>query len=440
MLDHPLQKAFFAMNNQSLTAKRLLLNTCSLLLVLLFINSAGAAIQEPDYESLRKQAFDLLNQSKMMEALPVLEKLVARNPDDSEVRFFLGFCLVARSREQKNPELRKKDRLAARTHLLRAKELGASEPVLQQLLDALPADGSEPVDTLGNSKARAALDEGESAYARGELDKALAAYARAFELDPKLYEAALFAGDMQFKRAHGSTDVKERKSLTDSAGEWFAKAIALDPDRETAYRYWGDALLEDDRDELALAKFVDAIVADPYNRLVYNGISRWSQKHQKRLGHPRIDIPTNVTSNKPGEINITVDDLSLKGSNDDGSAAWMMYGISRSLWVDTKDGKRSEKFAKAYPKETAYRHSLAEEMDGLTVVIESVETQTKEKRIKTLTPSLENLMKLHKAGLLEAYILFVKPDNGIVRDYASYRAANRDKLRRYWVEVVVGGS
>lgn len=26
----------------------------------------------------------------------------------------------------------------------------------------------------------------------------------------------------------------------DRAGEWFAKAIQLNPDRETAYRYWGD--------------------------------------------------------------------------------------------------------------------------------------------------------------------------------------------------------
>ncbi|PYS37996.1 MAG: hypothetical protein DMF71_17540, partial [Acidobacteria bacterium] len=64
--------------------------------------------------------------------------------------------------------------------------------------------------------------------------------------------------------------------------------------------------------------------------------------------------------------------------------------------------------------------------------------QTKEKPGMKLTPSLENLVKLSNAGLLEAYLLFVRPDNGIARDYESYRAANRDKLRRYWLEVVIG--
>jgi hypothetical protein len=46
-------------------------------------------------------------------------------------------------------------------------------------------------------------------------------------------------------------------------------------------------------------------------------------------------------------------------------------------------------------------------------------------------------MKLNDAGLLEAYILFVKPDKDIARDYDAYRKTNRDKLRRYWLEVVI---
>jgi hypothetical protein len=115
-----------------------------------------------------------------------------------------------------------------------------------------------------------------------------------------------------------------------------------------------------------------------------------------------------------------------------------MYGMSRALWMNKKDGSRSDKFAKAYPNESVYRHSLAEEVEALRGVVESVQEQVKQKRVKTLTPSLENLMKLNDAGLLEAYILFVKPDRGIARDYPTYRKANRDKLRRYWLEVVIG--
>ncbi len=48
-------------------------------------------------------------------------------------------------------------------------------------------------------------------------------------------------------------------------------------------------------------------------------------------------------------------------------------------------------------------------------------------------------MKLNDAGLLEAYILFARPDKDIARDYAPYRKANREKLKRYWMEIVIGG-
>ena len=46
-------------------------------------------------------------------------------------------------------------------------------------------------------------------------------------------------------------------------------------------------------------------------------------------------------------------------------------------------------------------------------------------------------MKLNDAGLLESYILFAKPDQGIASDYIAYRSANRDKLKRYWSEVAI---
>jgi hypothetical protein len=41
-------------------------------------------------------------------------------------------------------------------------------------------------------------------------------------------------------------------------------------------------------------------------------------------------------------------------------------------------------------------------------------------------------------GLLKPYILFARPDQGITLDYAAYRKANREKLRRYWLEVAIG--
>jgi hypothetical protein len=183
---------------------------------------------------------------------------------------------------------------------------------------------------------------------------------------------------------------------------------------------------------------VDAIIAEPYTRRPYVGLGQWADRHSVSLSHLKIDIPTNVVSGKPGEINITVDDLALKGSTDDGSAAWIMYGRRRSTWMDRKNGVRSEKFAKAFPNEQAYRHSLPEELEGLQGVVESVRVQVKEKPGTKLTPSLQNLMKLNDAGLIEAYVLFVRPDESIVRDYFTYRKSNREKLKQYWLKFVVG--
>jgi len=111
--------------------------------------------------------------------------------------------------------------------------------------------------------------------------------------------------------------------------------------------------------------------------------------------------------------------------------------MGRASWMTGKDGKLSENFSRAYPNEKTYRHSLAEELDALRMVILSVKEQGKE--IKQLEPSLERLVKLNEAGLLEPYILFARADQGIAQDFAEYRKTKRDKLLRYLLEYVVTG-
>jgi hypothetical protein len=48
-------------------------------------------------------------------------------------------------------------------------------------------------------------------------------------------------------------------------------------------------------------------------------------------------------------------------------------------------------------------------------------------------------LKLHREGLIEAYVLLAMADEGIARDYAEYRKNNRDKLRRYLNDYVTAG-
>ena len=97
----------------------------------------------------------------------------------------------------------------------------------------------------------------------------------------------------------------------------------------------------------------------------------------------------------------------------------------------------SEKFSKAYPGETTYRHSLAEEVEALRMAASVAERQEKEKKVTSPDPSLANLVRLNQAGLLQPYVFFARVDEGIARDNEVYRRSNRDKLRRYWSDIVI---
>jgi tetratricopeptide (TPR) repeat protein len=398
-----------------------------LLGLLLALPARAPAQAGNSYEATRERASRLLDEGKFTEALPIFEKLSKERPTDATVMFGLGFTMLAKANTDKDPAARKQGRIQARLALVRAKELGFSHALLDSMLETLRPDG-ETVETFSKVKeADEAMREGEAAYVQGDLDKALAQYQRALQLDPQLYEAALFAGDMYNK-----------KNQPAEAGEWFARAIKIDPDRETAYRYWSVGLMKQGRKPEARDKLIEAFITEPFNRLTANGLIEWAESNGVTLTHPQIEIPANVSSSEDGKVNIAIAPT-VAADKGDGSAAWMMYGISRSTWMSNKNGL-SERFAKAYPAEKSYRHSLAEESDALRMVIESVSTQTKEKKIKQLQPSLATLVKLNDAGLLEAYILLARPDEGIARDYASYRKTNRDKLRRYVAEYLMSGN
>lgn len=409
--------------------------TLTVVIASTLILASAAVAQTPDPAG-RQRAIDTYESQNLVAALPLLEKAALDYPNDPMVLSRLGFALYANSVDEKDPAKREQMRKRARATLLKSQSLGDNSNLTVITLDALAAPDSSQIPFSKIQAAEAAIREGEAAFVRGDMDKAIAAYKRALDLDPRLYDAALYAGDAEFKKAYQSQDPQFRNEHFDAAGVWFAKAIAINPDRETAYRYWGDALDAQGKTNEARDKFIGAILAQPYDRRPYVGLTQWGQRHQIALGHPRIDIPSSVVSNKPGEVNITIDDSALKNS-DDGSAAWIVYGMVRALWANKKDGSRSDEFAKAYPNEPEYRHSLAEEVAALRGVLTSVQEQMKNKRVKQLTPSLENLMKLNDAALIEPYILFVKPDRGIAQDYVTYRNANRDKLKRYWLEMAI---
>lgn len=382
----------------------------------------------------RERAEALLKQGKNTEALPFLERAAADAPTDARLMYQLGYTRAVASMNVSDAAAQRRARVKARIELTRAKELGYESALLEATLRGLPPDGANPPRFSENPVVEEAMNAGEAAFARGEFAKAREGYQRALELDPAQYFAALFVGDMFFKEGYAKPKGGEQSALFDQSGEWFARAIKINPNIETAYRYWGSALMDGGKMDEALEKVVEAYIRMPYQKLSPQGLLRWaSMNKMEQPKHPLINIPTGVERKSNGDMNINLDMSMMDDKKKDGTNHWFFYGLSRAAY-------QSASFAKDHPTEKTYRHTLSEEVNALRMVADAVNEDVKKKKIKKLDPSLANLVKLHNDGLLEAYILLARPDEGIAQDYAAYLEANPDKLRRYVRQYVMGRS
>ena len=399
------------------------LRVCGLFAITLVLSLNAIAVarvtQDDDVE--RRRAFQLYREAKFQEALPLFEKLAKSYPDDPEVLERYGLMIIGQNVYLRDPVARKEARKRGRELLVRAQKAGADDQLLKAMLEGIPADGGNDTSFSTKKEVDDAMRAGEEAFMKGEFPKAVEMYQQALLLDPKLYEAALFTGDVYYKSA------EQRK-----AGEWFARAIEINPDRETAYRYWGDSLMKQGRVTEAGDKFVEAYLAEPYSRLARAGMLNWGNKINIQLAHPSVEIPTSVVPKNNGDTTINLDPNLLKKDDKSGAgAAWMTYGLIRAGWVQGE-------FAKQYPSETAYRHSLKEEVAAMRAALRVLSEQ-KNVDPNSADPSLKAIARLDKEGLLEPFILLAMPDEGIARDYAEYRKANIDKLRKYVVDYVLTG-
>jgi tetratricopeptide (TPR) repeat protein len=204
--------------------------------LLLAALAPALAAQSAQADPERERAFKLYEAQNFVEAAPLLEKLAAKYPNDPEVLGRLGFSLYAGTASLKDPAQRGQLRELAMQALRRAQQAGDNSTLTAMTLGILEAGVASGATDLPFSKvinAEKAMREGEDAFVRGDFDKALAAYQRALELDPLLYEAALYAGDMYFKKGHLESNVRRKDEMMTQAGEWFAKAVRINADRET---------------------------------------------------------------------------------------------------------------------------------------------------------------------------------------------------------------
>ncbi len=371
-----------------------------------------------DYATERSKAIALGKQQKWLDALPLYEDLAKKNPNDSTVLEGLGQSLISHSATQSDPELRAKDLIRAKALLQTAQQLGDHSQLLENLLDdfaTLPANGQ--IKFNASPAADAAMKAGEAAFAKQDFDEAIKNYSHALELDPTSYHAALFVGDSYFAA-----------KKFPQAAEWYDRAASMNPNLETAFRYHADMLTKQKDFNGARPFAIQAIVAEPYNAIPWRQLADWANNSHVRINPGKIKPGCTVTPSGQTKASVVV----APDQEPDALAAWIAYCGVRSSW---RDGE----FKKQFPQAAEYRHSLPEEAAALTVaakVSEEILQKSPDSPIAN-DASISLLLRLHKAQLIEPYVLIVGVDQEIAQDYTAYRDKNRGKIQQYLSEFVV---
>jgi len=381
-------------------------------------NAARAEPSASDQQK-RQNAVALFSQGKRLEALPLLEELAQKNPQDGELLVDLAASLVERAATLSDQDAAAKERFRARDLLQKAWALGNSSPLaenLRQLLQDLPADGA--IKFSDNPAVERVMNAGEAAFARRDFDAALTAYAKALELEPTNYSAALFTANSY-----------DRKNDVARASAWYERTMRLNPDIETAFRYYADMLAKQGDMAKARSMLILAAVAEPYNKIVWREVRAWALINNTAFNLVYVPIPPLA---KDGSIRTSA--RSAAEQPPQLLSAWQAYHAVIADW------RRGDKFAKQFPQEAAYRHSLPEESEALTAAARALQTLEQDKdsaELVTGNTVAGLLLNLYEAGLIDPYVLFSLGDDGIARDYKAYRTANRAKLEAYMDKFVM---
>jgi tetratricopeptide (TPR) repeat protein len=216
-----------------------------------------------------------------------------------------------------------------------------------------------------------------------------------------------------------------------NAGIWFQRAIDIDPDRDTAYRYWGDAIYKSGDSAGAKMKYEQAVVAEPYAKPAWIALQQWATVTKTPVSRPEITRPEFTTPD--GKLQV---DPALTTETGDGHASWLVYQNARvahgaRTLKQPIAGGAYDANGQLTPK--GYRHSLAEETECLTAMLASVQEKLNRGIVtpEKLEPSLKLLLQLQKDGMLECWILFGGSDGGIRYDYPGYRKEHRELLVAY---------
>lgn len=369
--------------------------------------SAAAAAPAQDNAALRRQALDFAAQNQYGKALPIFEKIYDAYPNDVEVVTHYGIALMTTAVTSKDPAQRQARKAQALKILKKAEELGTDNQIALHTLENLEkGNGDFDISFSENKEVENLLREGEAHFSNGEYDKAFVLYEKAFKLDPKSYEAALFAGDCFYaQRKYAESE------------PWFAKAAAIDPNREQAFRFWGDALALQKKYKEAGEKFAEAVIAEPYSRLSWNSLQSFVKEYS--AGNSSFFVLPPAEQN---DGQLTISEQSLKA--EDGTIHWKKLFDSRSALQE----KNGENFVP----------DLAEDVKAFKEMARLIRLDLKSGKIKSLDPSLANLLKLDEMNMIDIYTLYFLHNGGLPEHYEAFRDRNRARMRRFFVEYVMG--
>jgi tetratricopeptide (TPR) repeat protein len=381
----------------------------STLLVSFIFFSTSFAQTEAEINEAMVKGLKLVDEGRLAEAVPYLDILVKATPDEPKLRFIYGAALLTKSKQIDNNEEAKKLSAEALEQFKAAKKMGMNDPRIDVFIQLLSGEGIPENSThfSKNPEADKFMQQAETSFSQSKYDEALGFYQKALALDPNIYEAALYSGDVYAKNQDW-----------ENAEKSYQKAIAINPDRETAYRYSATPLMKQKKYDQARDRYIEALITEPYSQMSPRGISQWAEITGAKLGHPKVEIPE-IKFDANGQVT-----MAAPADNPNYNSEWKTYIVTRISW-------RKEKFAKVFPNEKKYRHTLQEETEAIRSVLKSAKEQNLSQ------PHFTILAKLEQEGLLEAFILMAQADEGIAEDHEAYLKNNRVKLRQYVLNYVI---
>jgi tetratricopeptide (TPR) repeat protein len=404
--------------------------------------AAPAPQHQANFSAERLQADQLYVSGKHQEALPLYEDLCRQDQTIAVFAERHGTLLLEKAEVTGDPKAKNQLTGQGLAELQRAQRLGDNSPLLVQTLynaskTPVGAAVGAPMGMLpltvgythaGSAKAQALFDQGERAFGQQDFAGAAKLYVKAAEADPQWYTAALTAGDAYFR-------MKDWKD----AGVWFQKAVAIDPNRETAYRYWGDALWASGDKMGAKAKFIDAIVSEPFTGSTWSKLQQWAGATGTPFIIVRVHRPEFTTPG--GRLKV---DPALETETGDGHASWLVYEQVRVARGARTEGQlmmagASMKDGQFTPN--GYVHTLDEEMAAVNAMLDDVQKKVAAGTVTEakMEPGIRAMLELRKNGFLEPFEMLNFHDAGLRHGYPAYRAAHRDVLVRYVNTVVAPG-